>query len=85
MGRSSSGMYRVLPNNRTELIEAERPIGGLQLGEATYQPGVPHTGCGVFSKERPRTLTYQSQIVFRNRGTGQLDRQRYLEDATSTY
>ena len=39
MGRSSSGMYRVLPNNRTELIEAERPIGGLQLGEATYQPG----------------------------------------------
>ena len=24
MGRSSSGMYRVLPNNRTELIEAYR-------------------------------------------------------------
>jgi len=57
----------------------------LQLRKAAYELGVPHTGCGVFNKGRPRTLTYQPQIVFRNRGTGQLDRQRYLEDATSAY
>ena len=54
-------LYRVLPNNRTELIEEVKKLSTvLQLREAAHEPGVPHTGCGVFKQGRSDTLTYRT-------------------------
>ncbi len=61
-------LYRVLPNNRSELIEAVKSYRQFYNYERLHMSLVPHTSCGVFKQGRPSALTYPSGIRVRISG-----------------
>ena len=63
--------YRVLPNNRAELIEAVKNYRQVYNYERLHMSLGYRTGCGVLRQGRPKTLTHQPARVPKF-GTGQV-------------
>ena len=60
-------LYRVLPSNRTELIEEVKKHRQSYKYERIHMSlGISYTGCGVFKQQRPETLTYPAVFCVPN-------------------